>query len=188
MKRNPTPAIPASVARLHNSAICAWATKVREATEWLIEQHKFSLEELGHVTAGRYRGRARPPGLATRLHKNSLMKIRQLRLAYTVTVINEADGDVDWVEDPTMRLRNHDGSKGVWRWLWNPQVDTLERLDRIYTQAKMLGFELPAPEEPVDVKPARAAKPADEPEIAKAKNRRSRKQRELAEQQVQQAA
>lgn len=152
MKRNPVPALPASVARLHNNAITAWATKVREATQWLIEHHRFSLEELGEVTAGRFRGRAGRFEDGVPLHKNSLLKIRFLRLGYTVTVRNKKTGIIEWIEDPTLKFHNHDGTEGAWRWLWNPQVETLERLDRIYTQARMLGFELPVmPAEDIDV-------------------------------------
>jgi hypothetical protein len=82
-----------------------------------------------------------PEIIEAAIHKNSLIKLRQLRLGYAVII----------------RPRGHSsGTRPTWAvvdnpvpyaaggriyWLWNPQIDTLEKLELVLVEAERRGFQ-----------------------------------------------
>lgn len=124
-----------------DSQIGLLATRIRDAAHFLIHEKGWSLVQIeAHLD----------------MHKNSTMRIKDLRSAWTV------------------RRRISSSSKGPWRggaekfrfveaqegdtgddgllaqptWLWNPQIDTLERLERLIHLAEAEGFDSRRPSKP----------------------------------------
>lgn len=144
-----------------DSEIALVAQQIREAAQYLMKHHHVSLEQLRNITAGGNQygrlpnGRRITPG--DRLHKNSVMKIKDLRVGWAVLVPVNDHGVILTPEQiaalgaevETLRRRWHEaavgavglgGRPGRWQWMWNPQVDTFEKLERIIGVACAHGF------------------------------------------------
>lgn len=113
------------------------AQQIRAAADYLVHRRGYTLAELNEIIdPGNERGQ--------QLHKNSLMKIKDLRWTYTVPR-RQGDGDFRWVEAPEGSLGDPDenhpkGRPGRHQWLWNPQVVTLANLERLVDAAKGEGW------------------------------------------------
>jgi hypothetical protein len=142
--------------------ISVLATRVYNAMRFLHEDRHYKLEEIRIVTGGGslvdedgqkitilddahmkklthsgQLGRERD-----RLHKNSVLKIRDLRFTLAVRkFINGRSGKMHWVEAKNAREVGQDGKRASMQWLWSPQLDTFEQLERLVVEARKLGFE-----------------------------------------------
>lgn len=153
-----------------NSEIGVMASHIRQAAEYLMKDCGYSIKHLENLTGGSTKdgigGRKKE-----RMHKNSILKIKDLRIAWTVlkplrakegaayeaaVAAAEAAGvkldpsikmpRLQWAEG-LKRQRGFMNSPGREQWLWNPQVDSFEKLERILVEAKRLGF-VPQPPRP----------------------------------------
>jgi hypothetical protein len=162
------------------SEIGVMASHIRQAAEFLMKEYEYSLKNLENLTGGSTKdgvgGRKKE-----RLHKNSVMKIKDLRIGWTILRPLRAHEGVIYEEavaaakaagvelDPSLkkpklqwregakRSRGFLGSAGREQWLWNPQVDSFEKLERILVEARRLGF---VPKEVVQEAPKEAPKAA----------------------------
>lgn len=138
------------------SEITILAQHIRQAADYLVVHHHYSLKQLQNLSGGYAKdahlpiidprtGKAKHLKLDGCLHKNSLMKIKDLRLGYvallTPSQTKPGGGRVRkrWLplDEGRTRLR---GVQVRHQWMWNPQVDTFEKLERILTEALRLGF------------------------------------------------
>lgn len=139
------------------------AQQIRSATDYLINRHGYRLDEIRNLTGGANKAGLMPDGSYVkgedRLHKNSVMKIRDLRVGWAVQQPVNKDEVAElppesepakrakamaklkkhWVEAPLGSVGFND-KPGRWQWMWNPQVDTFEKLERITTEACKVGF------------------------------------------------
>lgn len=121
------------------SEIAILAEQIRLATEFLTKERGYKLEHLRNITGG---GDADGNGIIDdeqRLHKNSVMKIKDLRPIYYVFRKRR------WVQTDDEDAVSDDGSPGRYEWMWNPQIDTLEKLELLVIEARRLGFAAPRP-------------------------------------------
>lgn len=99
-------------------------------------RHGYTIPELRQITAGRTRAGHQLGSRRTNdtpLHKNSLLKVFDMQIGWAVK--QHRNGQVHWVKADAGET-----GEGQWQWLWNPQVDTIEKLERILKEARRLGF------------------------------------------------
>lgn len=139
-----------------DSEIYIHAERIRLATDFLVREHGYSLEHLRNLTGG---GDREGNGAieAERLHKNSILKIKELKPVWMIWK-KRLKGYIT-TEDP--QAVGDDGQPAHREWLWNPQADTFERLELIVLEAKRLGFHPPRPNRRVRFK-VYAAVPDDD--------------------------
>jgi hypothetical protein len=109
------------------SEIALLATRIRLAMEYLTQVQGWSLAEIEKLTGEGDEA----------LHKNSLMKIKDLERRYAIRKPS-GGGRTHWVEAPDQSRRPPDGRS---QWMWNPQIDTFEKMEGILEKARELGFE-----------------------------------------------
>lgn len=149
-------------AGLRLTEISVLAGRVYNAMRYLHEECRYKLEEIRIVTGGgslvddngnkitilddahlrRLSASGQLGRERDRLHKNSVLKIRDLRFTMAVRkFINGKSGKMHWVEAKTSREVGQDGKRASMQWLWSPQLDTFEQLERLVVEAQKLGFE-----------------------------------------------
>lgn len=132
------------------SEISTLAKRICEAVTFLIEERHYTLAALQDVVG---------------LHKNSVMRIRDLRVDWAVFRINrkgqrelehatpdavgeryETDADGKILRDARGKPKIVADEPASLRWLWNPQVDTIEKLEKPLMVAREQGWlEQPPP-------------------------------------------
>jgi hypothetical protein len=138
------------------SAIAQLVSLVHAAFDFLKDEAGYKLDEIRIVTGGgslvfdtRKVTLAEAEELGQLgdkreyLHKNSVLKIRELRYALAVRRrINRKSktGKMHWVKARGPRERGDDNERASMQWLWSPQIDTFERLERLVAEAERLGF------------------------------------------------
>jgi hypothetical protein len=148
MKTLPPPkGLPPIEARLHSSSQCAaLASMILHATRYLITCG-YSLDHMRNLTGG---GTKSGVGVidTEKLHKNSVMKIGDLRIGYATLQLSDPANEKSrkhWVEAPEGSLGVNDAkgnpTPGRYQWMWNPQIDTFEKLERILSEAVRMGFD-----------------------------------------------
>lgn len=100
--------------------IAELAGQIRSAAEYLTRERGYTLVDLKKIAP---------------LHKNSLMRIKDLRIGYVVPRVDH-NGRLQWMESP----RGATGSKGRWEWLWNPQISTFAALEKLIEEARREGW------------------------------------------------
>lgn len=81
------------------------------------------------------------------MHKNSTMRIKDLRITYAVRrkLIDDGtpykEGDKTRLVEVEQGAIGDDGKPAIPQWLWNPQIDTFERLERLLKIAEAEGFD-----------------------------------------------
>lgn len=105
------------------SRIAELAEQIRSAAEFLTRERGYTIVALRKVA---------------RLHKNSLLRIKDLRVGYVVVRRNDR-GKVEWVEAPR-GAPGFEGQKRRKQWLWNPRVDTFAILENLIEEAKAQGW------------------------------------------------
>jgi hypothetical protein len=127
------------IPRPAESEILKLARRIRNAAEYLVQVHHYKIGDFEPLTAAE----GLPP-----LHKNSLMRLRDLEISWMIRVPLRPGGQIAqrvrgasnrWVR-ATRDATDAEGSKAVKQWVWNPQIDTLERLEGILHEAYALGF------------------------------------------------
>jgi hypothetical protein len=104
--------------------IAELAGQIRSAAEYLTRERGYTLVDLKKIAP---------------LHKNSLMRIKDLRIGYVVPRIGH-NGKLEWMESP----RGATGSKGRWQWLWNPQISTFAALKKLNEEVRREDWEASA--------------------------------------------
>lgn len=113
-----------TTARNVEDRIAELAGQIRDAAEFLTRERGYTLMDLKKIAP---------------LHKNSLMRIKDLRVGYVVPRVGH-NGKLEWMESP----RGATGSKGRWEWLWNPQISTFAALEKLIEEARREGWEATA--------------------------------------------
>lgn len=134
--------------------ISALAELIREAVIFLMKQRRYSLDQLCFISGGGDRrghlngksgrdaqGHAiaampHPDVVRDALHKNSILKVSEMRRAPTVS-IGQKRGRMIWKEIKDAGARR---DSYVLQWLWSPQIETLEKLELLLEEAIREGF------------------------------------------------
>jgi hypothetical protein len=127
-----------TLSRIEKSRIALIAEQIRAATAWLEKRHNYTPAQLRNLTGGGQRD-----GTDVRahecLHPNSITRIKHLRLSWTAMEYNPTTKRNVWREVPEQVAG---GGAATLQWMWNPQLDTFEKLERILSEAIRLGFNL----------------------------------------------
>ena len=118
------------------SQIGLLAERIRDAALYLISKRNWTLAALEEKLE---------------MHKNSTMRIKDLRVAWAVRrkLVRDdqpyKEGDKTRLEEANEGDRGDDGQLATRVWMWNPQIDTFEKLERLLHLAEAEGFDVHAP-------------------------------------------
>lgn len=123
---------------LDKSLVSILADLIREAVLYLMRERRYSLDQLCYITGGGTRAAfIEAPQQAVMnesLHKNSLLKVTEMRRAPTV-MTGEHRGRKIWKEVKDLNTRGL-----VVQWLWSPQIETIEKLELLLQEAIREGY------------------------------------------------
>jgi hypothetical protein len=106
-----------------DSRIARLAEEIRLAVEFLVGEG-YTLNALANETG---------------LHKNSIMRVPDMRVAWAVMKKQRKSRHLRLVEaDESDRGSNR--KPATLEWLWNPQCDTIERLEKLIEVARARGY------------------------------------------------